>query len=614
MDNNNNGYPPNMPQQYVGQQGSQPAIPQPNMQQVNMPQQVNIPQQAGAQQVNIPQQAGAQQVNIPQQAGAQQQAMPHPNMPRSFYHQQYVPQPYIPVKRPDTEQTRILKWNFGVLGLASFLYACFYAFCMYKNGSGITYPFFLAGSLWFYCFCMKKLGISLKKDSIFYMVSILLLGLSTFCTADFKIIAMNKTGIWVLTISFLLHQFYMDKNWTFGRYAGYVIATVFGSVGEIARPFLDFAGYRKTRGKKGKGVMFYIVIGLCFSIPLLAFVWLMLMSADKVFNIMTIQVLKKLDIGNIIGISAMTIFMFFMAYCIMSYLCKKEFSEKSWKKIQMESLIAITVTLPITILYAVFSVVQIVCLFFGKIDLTKFSYAEYAREGFFQLLLICVLNLALVLAGHAYFKENIWLKLILAVMSGCTYIMIASSAYRMVLYIKHYYFTFLRIFVLWSLLVLFILLTGVMINIFVKEFPLFKYSMIVVTLCYLLLSFARPDYWIARFNVENMGDNKNEFFDADAYQDFGYLSRLSADAAPAFAEYFAAEGFFMEDAAKGVMKRQRWEAGEADFTSYYDLYGGFRDEEDSWGYYYLERIYESYDRMGIRSFNLSKYIAYQILK
>lgn len=575
MDNNGNGNPANTYRQDVQQQGSQHAVQQPNM---------------------------------------QQPAMWYPNGQQPVYQQQYVPHPYIPVKKPDTEQTKSLKENFGILGLASFFYACFYTLCMYKNGSGITYPFFLAGSLWFYCFCMKKLGISLKKDSIFYMISIFLLGLSTFCTADYKIIAMNKTGIWVLTISFLLHQFYMDKNWTFGRYTGYVIAAVFGSIGEIARPFLDFAGYRKSHGKKGRGVMFYILIGLCFSIPLLAIVWILLMSADKVFNNMTIQIVGKLDIGNIIGISFMTIFMFFMAYCIMSYLCKKEFSEESRKKIQMESLIAITVTLPITLLYAVFSVVQIVCLFLGNIDLTKFTYSEYAREGFFQLLLICVLNLVLVLAGHAYFKENIWLKVILAVMSGCTYIMIASSAYRMVLYIKHYYFTFLRIFVLWSLLVLFILLTGVIISIFVKKFPLFKYSMIVVTVCYLLLSFARPDYWIARFNVANMGDNKNEFFDADAYQDFGYLSRLSADAAPALAEYFAKEGFAMEDAEKGVKERERWEAGESGYLSYYDLYGGWRDEEDSWGYYYLGRIYESYDRMGIRSFNLSKYIAYRILK
>ena len=54
---------------------------------------------------------------------------------------------------------------------------------------------------------MKKLGVSLKKGSVFYMVSVLLLGISTFITADSRIIFMNKTGVWVLTISFLLRQF-----------------------------------------------------------------------------------------------------------------------------------------------------------------------------------------------------------------------------------------------------------------------------------------------------------------------------------------------------------------------------------------------------------------------
>lgn len=135
MDNNGNGNPANTYRQDAQQQGSQHAVQQPNM---------------------------------------QQPAMWYPNGQQPVYQQQYVPHPYIPVKKPDTEQTKSLKENFGILGLASFLYACFYTLCMYKNGSGITYPFFLAGSLWFYCFCMKKLGISLKKDSIFYMISIFL--------------------------------------------------------------------------------------------------------------------------------------------------------------------------------------------------------------------------------------------------------------------------------------------------------------------------------------------------------------------------------------------------------------------------------------------------------
>ena len=515
----------------------------------------------------------------------------------------YPPQQYPYGKRPDTKQTENLKKNFRTLSLASFFYACFYAFCMYRNGSGITYPFFLAGSLWFYCFCMKKLEISLKKDSVFYIISLLLLGISTFTTADARIIFMNKAGVWALTISFLLHQFYRDTEWTFGRYFCYCITAVFGSLGEIARPFQDLALYRKNRGKKTKGNALYIFIGLCFSIPLFFVVWLLLMSADVIFMDMTERFFEMLDLGNLIGIFFTVVIMFFVAYWIMAYLCKKTFSEAPWKRMQAESILAITVALPVTILYLVFSGVQIVCLFMGYIGLENLTYAEYARQGFFQLLVVCVLNLILVLVGRAYFKENKFLNGILTVMSLCTYIMILSSALRMLLYIKQYYLTFLRIFVLWFLLVLFVLFTGVIISIYWKKFPLFKYSMVVVTICYLVLSFSPPDYWIAKCNVANMGSSVSSFFDSRGYTDYLYLSQLSADAAPALAEVLAEEGFDPELVTQGVTGSDR-----------YDLYGGGRHSDESWGYYYMEKIYLSYERMGVRSFNLSKYNAWKILQ
>lgn len=51
-----------------------------------------------------------------------------------------VPMPG-PIKKPDTSETKKIKENFQIFGLASFLYACLYAFCMYRNNSGVTYPF-----------------------------------------------------------------------------------------------------------------------------------------------------------------------------------------------------------------------------------------------------------------------------------------------------------------------------------------------------------------------------------------------------------------------------------------------------------------------------------------
>jgi hypothetical protein len=101
---------------------------------------------------------------------------------------------------------------------------------------------------------------------------------------------------------------------------------------------------------------------------------------------------------------------------------------------------------------------------------------------------------------------------------------------RMVLYIKTYHLTFLRILVLWGLLVLTALFAGVILTLFQKNFSLFRYSVVVVTVCYLGLSFAHPDYWIAKYNVSHQ--NKAIAMDS------GYLRDLSADAAPVLVPYF----------------------------------------------------------------------------
>ncbi|HKM34296.1 MAG TPA: DUF4173 domain-containing protein [Lachnospiraceae bacterium] len=504
--------------------------------------------------------------------------------------------------------TESLKKQYGVLGLGSFLYACFYALCMYKNASGITYPFFLLGSLWFYYFCMKKLGISLKRESIFYMTSILLLGISTFLTADTRIIFMNKTGVFVLILSFLLHHFFEDANWTFGRYFCYLFATPFASLGEIARPVQDMAAFCKENKKAGKGKILYVIIGLCVSIPLFLIIWILLMSADLVFGDLSIELFKKLDIRNMIGILFTIVFVYYITYCIFSFLCKKPFSEEYRKVPQAEALLAITITLPLSALYVLFSVIQIVCLFMQKIDLTKYSYAEYARQGFFQLLAVCIINLLLVLVGHAYFKESSLLKGILTVISLCTYIMVVSAAFRMILYIQNYYLTFLRLFVLWSLGVLFILLTGVIISIYSRTFPLFRFGMAVVTICYIILSFSHPDYWIAKCNVEHMYPyTEDHFFDTEYYEDYEYLSNLSMDAAPVLEPVLKEKGFDLDTAVIGVEKGDGYQS----LTNYY---GGLPCEETSWGYYYLRKMYMDTEGLGIRSFNLSRYIAQKSYK
>ena len=183
----------------------------------------------------------------------------------------------------------------------------------------------------------------------------------------------------------------------------------------------------------------------------------------------------------------------------------------------------LTVTVLVAVLYVVFCGIQIIYLFGGGGELPEgVTYAEYARQGFFQLLLVCILNLGTVLVMEA---DIVW-----TVISVCTMIMTASSAWRMILYIRAYQLTFLRVVVLTVLAVIAFLMAGTICYIWNRRFPLFTYGMAVVCISYVLFAFAHVDAGIAAYDLAQI-ENGN------AAGDYSYLSCLSTDAAPVIAEY-----------------------------------------------------------------------------
>ena len=153
-----------------------------------------------------------------------------------------------------------------------------------------------------------------------------------------------------------------------------------------------------------------------------------------------------------------------------------------------------------------------------------YTYARYAREGFFQLLFVCILNVIIVLLGSELFRKNKILNAFLILITLCTYIMIASSTYRMGLYVSEYGLTATRLCVFWALGVIALFMLGVILSICRPAFSLFRYGIIVIGVCYLVLAFARPDYLVARYNTVCMEDT-----------DYKYLMSLSTDASPALA-------------------------------------------------------------------------------
>lgn len=532
---------------------------------------------------------------------------------------QPVPYTVVPGKPPvrETEETKRMRENYGFIAPAAFVYAAFYAFCMYKNGSGITFPFFVGGSLVFFCLSFSKLGITLKKGSVFYMAAMILLGISTFCTDDARIIFFNKLGVFLLLMSFLLRQYFETAGWKLGKFLSSICVLVFASFGELGRPFSDGAAYNKTREKKPDRRLWYVGLGLLLGIPLLFVVLLLLASADAIFSQMTNRLLRMINFENILNVLIRVALLFFASYALTAYLCKKTIREEVPDRRRGEPVLAITVTGLLTMLYLLFSGIQIGGLFLGKLRLPQgYTYAMYAREGFFQLLAVSLLNLVIVLVCLSYFRQSRVLKGILTVMSLCTFIMIASSAVRMIIYIRYYYLTFLRILVLWGLALLAVLFAGVVVHIFREKFPLFRYGVAVTAILYLALSFAHPDYIIARVNVANAPgaggvwqDKEDGFFLAgEPYQDYDYLRGLSADAAPVLVPYLEELGYHMAAFYKESPIAYVRETGVLDSSSR----AAYPSDQESFGYYWMSRQRKILDSFGIRTFNLSRYRALRL--
>ncbi len=430
---------------------------------------------------------------------------------------------------------------------ACIVYALFLIVCLYKNGSGITFPVWAGGTCFFAVLMMKRTDVEVKKGSAFYIAAVCLLGLSTCLTGDRRIIAMNKWLIFFLMLMLLVTNFYDTSKWKPTKFIANMFSTVFMSLANMHRPFADRVIYRRGLGNGEpngkKRVAKYVFIGLGICIPIVTLILVLLANADEIFAEQIKKIIEDISFWGIMwDLTKMSIIgfnIFMVSYLWLSWIGKREYSEVKESKGNAEPLIGITVMAVLSLVYIVFCWIQVRYLFVGGISGASLpagvNYSTYARTGFFQLLFVSVINTVLVMVGIYCFRENKALKILLCVITVCTYIMIASSAMRMLMYIQYKYLTFSRIFVLFSLLVIALVLAGVMINIFKKEFRLFKYGFAVITVCYVLFSFTRPDYWIAKVNTDNMTvEGQYGFFkDTPVYDDMEYLAEdMGTDAAP----------------------------------------------------------------------------------
>ncbi|SDT46055.1 DUF4153 domain-containing protein [Actinoplanes derwentensis] len=191
----------------------------------------------------------------------------------------------------------------------------------------------------------------------------------------------------------------------------------------------------------------------------------------------------------------------------------------------------------LVLLFAGFVAVQFTVLFGGRthvLETAKLSYAEYARSGFWQLVAVTLLSLALIAGLARWAKrdqpvDRVLLRVLLGLLCGLSVVIVASALSRMWTYQRVYSFTGERIFVMASELllgVIFVMIALAGLKWQGRWIPGTTVGLAVLML--LGLAVLNPEGYVASRNaLRYQGSGK-----IDAW----YLRALSADATPALAD------------------------------------------------------------------------------
>lgn len=199
------------------------------------------------------------------------------------------------------------------------------------------------------------------------------------------------------------------------------------------------------------------------------------------------------------------------------------------KSIQKAHVItALTAVLPIIILYVIFFISQwkyYMSAFSGKLPV-GFSYAEYAREGFFQLCIVSFINMIIIVFVQLFMnvEKSVVAKIksgIVITYAACTLILIATAMSKMSLYIESYGLTQKRVYSSWLMIVLAMLFVVAVVKQFVGKLNSVAVSCAVIVIMFTGLSLSNVDGLIARYNVDRYLEGSLETVDVWAMRDLG---------------------------------------------------------------------------------------------
>ena len=351
-------------------------------------------------------------------------------------------------------------------------------------------------------------------------------------------VLLSLAGMILLTATFL------DGYWPWYRLRDYVVefAKVIG--GGFSGAALMVA-QKKTTSAEGAPVkrnwskVWPILRGILIALPVVAVFAVLLSAADQVFSDW---------IKNILDLEKIPEYLFRLFYIVIIagflvgiYLkaihpvkeAQKPSPNSPWMKTFLGWTESGIVLAAVNLLFIVFVIIQVRYLFGGTANITEtgYTYAEYARKGFGELVAVAVLSIGLYMLLTTITRTitrfaKMGLTALSVLLMANLMVILASSLQRIMLYEQAYGFSRLRtythVFIYW--------LAALIITLVVLEL-LRRRGHIALALVITAIGFGAS---LAILNVDGFIVNRNvQRAVAGEELDLAYLNTLSTDAVPA---------------------------------------------------------------------------------
>ena len=311
------------------------------------------------------------------------------------------------------------------------------------------------------------------------------------------------------------------------------------SIGFVHEIIVALASLKQRDNAKKKQFL-HVLIGIGITAGLLIIIIPIMLSADEMFRVKLSNIFGDTSIGMFVLKTMLAAFLAMVIFGFFFLITARKTNEKNAankKELPAVTTIILTITISLAALLTFFAVVQFQYLFIGVTsDLpSDFSPAQYAREGYFQLVVLSALNFAIILTCVFFSKKGSpgaikAVKGLLAYFNALNIYLLVSAAYKMSLYQRQFGLTASRLLVYILLAFEAVLIIGLMVKIFAADMPFLKLAVYFSTAFFATVSFINIEAVALKANIYS-------FYESGEF-DFGDIEHQSADASRVIYDFY----------------------------------------------------------------------------